>query len=289
MGTRHWVVGIGHQALGAYRLIMPAVGLLLILGLSACKTTPSPAVPDLALPSYQDLATRHNANAALLKQMWSRCTIAMRWEENGQRHHQQAEGLFIFRGQRDIALKISKLDTVNLFWFGSNDEQYWLIDEYNKPTTTYVGTHAQSQLRLPIQLPVTDFLQLAAVRPIAESGRVESVDGLIVLIPDDQPIRLYFDPQKRQPVKTEVLDENGQVEATCLMHNLERLDVPNVSPLDDPFIATRFVITTPDDAGSMTLAIDDMQVNRVANVQFDLSRLMKAFPTDRVVDLDESR
>ena len=255
--------------------------------LTGCETQPTINAPASNLPSYEELAPQHNANAALLEQMWSRCTIAMRWEDaEGKQHHQQAEGLFIFRGERDIALKISKIDAVNLFWFGSNDNQYWLIDEYNQPTTTYVGSHNKYRSDLPIKLPVSDLLQLIAVRPIAEEGRVESRDGLITLLPKDQPIRLYLDPQTKQPVKSEVLNENGQVEATCFMHNPQRLDVPGVNSLQDPFIATRFVVSTPSESGSMTLAIDDMQTSRVSDVQFDLGRLKKAFPTERTVNLN---
>lgn len=239
------------------------------------------------LPPYAKLAEAHNANAALLQQMWSRCTIAMRWtDEDGHLNHQQAEGLFIFRGERDIALKISKIDAVNLFWFGSNSEKYWLIDLYNDPKTTYVGSHTNPRQALPIKLPVSSMLQLVAVRPIAETGAVSEENGLIVLSPTDQPIRLYLDPEHQMPVKTEVLDKHGFVEATCFMHSFERLDVEGVSSLADPFVATRFVVTTPADSGSMTLVLDDMQTSKVSDIQFDLERLKKAFPTERMIDLD---
>jgi len=269
-------------------IVATALLLLALFLFTGCETTPqanrSNSTP---LPSYEKLAKAHNENTALLAQMWSRCTIAMRWEdENGNFNHQQAEGLFIFRGERDIALKVSKLDAVNLFWFGSNAKKYWLIDLYSDPKTTYVGSHTNHRKSLPIKLPVSDMLQLAAVRPVAKTGTVSEENGLLVLSPTGQSIRLYLDPEHHIPVKTEVLDKNGLVEATCFMHSFERLDVEGVSSLDDPLVATRFVVTTPADSGSMTLVLDDMQTSKVSDVQFDLERLKKAFPTQRMVDLD---
>ena len=271
-----------------------ALALLLCVWMGAvgCKTRQSALNPSGPPPSYAEVVERYNQNLMPLEQFWARSVVAMRWvDEDGRRQFEQGEGHFMFRGDQHTALTLGKVGQI-VFWIGSDGERVWMIDRHSDPSVTYIQPAERGGWSgLPVNLAPTDVLVLMGLRPIrATTGQTRYEDGLLVVEPDPgaegQVIRLMLDSSSRMPLRLDILDAQGEVRASCLMADHDQVRVEGYAVGDWPRIPMRYVMEIQGQDASISMSFDGADPSRVGDRSFSLQSLMRAFPTDDVIEFE---
>lgn len=269
-----------------------------VIGTGGCKSSPPAVEPAAALPAYAEIAERHNARVARLARVWSLATISMTWtEESGRRRWEQGNGHLQHEAPMNTALSIGKLGET-LFWVGTDDEQYWIID-LQKERRAYIGSHEMltrervAELGLavaPAELPMLLGLRPLPVtfargvsRPTMRAGSGETV---VVLIPDDRRTLAYtFDARRAMPRQIRVLDSAGRVLLTSDLRDDDHVAIAGQDAFL-PMMATLIDIRDEIDGASIKLTLSQMSDRRINPVSFDLGKLTETLGVTEFIDLD---
>jgi len=280
-------------------LVVVAAAVACAAGAGGCKSGPaSPAEPAAKLPDYTEIAERHNARVARLSRVWSLATISMTWtEESGKKRWEQGNGHLQHEAPMNTALSIGKLGET-LFWVGTDDEQYWIID-LQKERRAYIGSHdmltrervaelglAVAPAELPMllglrPLPVT--FARGAPRPTVRAG---SGDTVVISIPDERRTLAYtFDARRSMPRQIRVLDSAGRVLLTADLRDDDHVAIAGQDAFL-PMMATLIDIRDEIDGASIKLTLSQMSDRRINPVNFDLAKLTETLGVTEFIDLD---
>ncbi len=253
--------------------------------------------PDTELPSWQTLSDQYNGRIDKLEYLAARGTISLRWrDEHGQQHSEpQGELDLWLHLPASTALSIDKLGQ-RYFWIGSDDEQFWMFDLAEEPTTLFVGRHDDFiASRTPIGLhPLTmlDLLGLTRLADKAGAARL-SADGNSIVVQLDGPsgrVDIHLDPQTRLPVRSQARDEAGEVVMTCEMRDYKPAFLPGTMVLQHPMVPG--VCEFRDSADTLHIRVQleaptcDTQGQPYPRV-FELSKLTEHLKPARTQRLDE--
>jgi len=268
------------------------------LGSGGCKSSPEASAPAAPLPTYDEIAKAHNARVARLGRVWSLATVSMTWtEESGRKRWEQGNGHLQYEAPMNTALSIGKLGET-LFWVGTDDEQYWIID-LQKERRAYIGSHelltrervaelglAVAPAQLPMllglrPLPVT--FARGAPRPTVRAG---SGGAVVVSVPDDGRTLAYtFDTRRLMPRQIRVLDSAGRVLLTSDLRDDDHVAIAGQDAFQ-PMMATLIDIRDEIDGASIKLTLSQMSDRRINPVNFDLAKLVETLGVTEFIDLD---
>ncbi len=288
----------------------PRIAAILCLGLAAlvgCESAQpvhrtDPLPPAQGIPSYSEIARRHNARLAGLDRLWARADLELTWfERDGRRRFESADDSRLILSLPDrLALSVGKLGH-EVLWAGHDDQRYWVFD-LGEAKTLYVGRHEgrgdRAGAAFPLGLPVRprDLTRLLGLMPIdpdrlPPSPRVLWLDGRYVIEPPGMGVRVSIDPVSFHARRVDLLNEAG---ASVLFAELsDHAQVRQHKKPDSswPWAPRRADLTPVGRPDRVTLLLWDMKDCRrercIKDAQFDLEVLTQAYEPARVVDLDE--
>ena len=286
-------------------LLMLALSGLVLIGCAGPQRADDPYMPERvdardAVPDYDELVQRYNANLEHLDRLWSRSVAAMRWtDENDRRRYEQGEGHFIFMAPARIALTLGKHRT--LLWAGADDERYWMFDLRDQGVVNH-GLHANlgrpcsRELPLPLQpravphllglLPLAD----SSEEPNGEAPTVERVRGYDVIEPPGTALRLMLHPDTALPARVDMLDRAGEPAVIALLEQHEHMEVEGVARMASPRIATRATVYAVGEDAELSLTLsgltDGRRFDRIDDRVFDFEFLQQRHTPREIVDLD---
>jgi len=273
---------------------------LLALVLSGCGGTRSVAPRARAVPTYDEIASAHNARVARLDRIWSRAAVQLRFTDaDGRSRREQGEGhLQVLQPDR-LALSVGKLGEV-VFWLGSDSERFWWF-ELGDNSAAAVARHENAMKpcvgESPVPVHPLDLLDLLGVTALPARSAVAPVLGPGGRVVVDVPARagarrVYFDPQTMRPARVELWlpgAEEPAVEATLTEY--ERVDVPSEGGVD-PRVASRVSVRVRETGAELVLFLSDLndgsRPGRLESFVFDFDELVGAHRPSRVVRLDEA-
>lgn len=246
-----------------------AAMLICCTGCPSSQTAPETPRPSV-MPTYAELAGKHNDRISDIDRLWARSVIEVRWkDEQGGNRLEQGEGHVILEPPNKSAMTIGKVGVTKL-WAGSNDTHLWLFDELDGKKV-YIGRHdgktdalPPNAIERPAPFPVrpVDLARLLGILPLppapADPKRVPPVEwreGRYVVEPADQALRYYFNIHYRID-RVERLDHlNRPIIVARMTGETQRMEIENKAV--GPYISTRIEVTTPGKDGSMVLHLYD--------------------------------
>ncbi len=271
--------------------------------LACCAGCPSQqTAPDVArptnMPTYAELASRHNERIGDIDRLWARAVIEVRWkDETGKSRLEQGEGHVILEPPNKAAMTIGKVGLTKL-WAGSNDTHLWLFDELDGKKV-YIGRHdgkndplPPEAVEKPAPFPVrpVDMARLLGILPLppalADPRRVPPVEwreGRFVVEPADQALRYYFNIHYRID-RVELLDSFFRpIIVARMIGEPQRMEIENKAV--GPYISTRIEVTTPGKDGNMILHLyDATNAPRKFDPElFDLESHMKRLKPEQTI------
>ena len=275
-----------------------ALSITLVLIAAGCATPPTThTARPLHMPSYRELAARHDKNLARINRLWARAVVELHWKDEKGKHFEQGDGNFMVILPDHVVLSIGKLGNT-MMWAGCDSTRYWLFDLRDE-SRVYVGSHAAADHRNPLNLPIQvrplDLVQLTGLMPITPpppgaAPKVDWDDGCYLIEPPGQHRRLWLDPQTGRPARIELLTAAGQSRIECRLSRWERMAIDGIAPGGFPWVATRMEINMIGEDATITLFLseptDGQANNRIKAKAFSLDHLTKVFKPQRYVDLD---
>ena len=249
------------------------------------------------LPSYTEIVTRYNDNAAKVTRLWARADVEFVWYEDDTRRTEVGDdSRLMLRLPDELALDIAKPFDIRLFWLGSNSAQYWLFDDISDTKRVYFGSHANFTATgwrgFPIPVHPLELPGLLGILPIdpqalPRAPAVEWVAGGYLIEPPGTATRLVIDPRTYLPLRIDLLDRYGN---SAIIARLSRPEAvaSDDSAGDPPLVNKHVAITVVGQPGHITLKMRDMTMaaSRFNERQFDLDFLMKVRKPDERIDLD---
>lgn len=274
----------------------------LLLIVTACKTTPPAGMPAAPLPAYESIAQAQNQRVERLGRLWARTIVSLRYDdEKGNARYEQGDGHLQRLDFHDVALDVGKLGQV-LFWFGANQDLYWLFDLSDPDhTVAYVGQHALVTLdkaaRASFPIPPVEYVALAGLTAIPEQAPAATIarddDDRVVLDVADRGFswRYHFDPVTLLPMKISMLDAESRPVITADLSEYRTVDLTGVG-VDQPSAPARIAISHLPTQTSITLTIDGDIIDgrrsgKPKPAAFDFDVLRNALNPDEVIDLDK--
>jgi hypothetical protein len=234
-----------------------------LLTLVAC-TTPKGGKPDVAVPTYGQLAKRYNANLEGLERLWGRVVVEMWWtDDEGDSHYQQGDGVLLLMLPDRIALSISKGKV--LFWIGCDAERYWMLDLRDKhDRKAYFGQHnllgtGPSSPELPIPIHPQQLrllLGLAQLDPIPAGSpqpQVKAKAGAWAIELPQENYHISIDPTTALPTSITLLDRDGEPAVQAVLTEVVTLELALAPRRTWPRIRKRIDLRLPDGSARLRL------------------------------------
>ena len=286
---------------------MRRAAILALLGFSlaslpACKTAsraPDDAPP---LPTYQHIAETQNDRVDQLPRLWARTIVSIRYvDEHDKSHYDQGDGHFMRLDFDKVALDVGKVGEV-IFWFGANEDLYWLFDLSNPDhTVAYVGQHALVTLdkaaRASLPIPPLEYVTLCGLAALPAEAPASTIaattSGSVQLDLVDRGFswRYVFDPVSLLPTRISILDAEGRPVITSDLSQYRSVDLTGVG-IDQPRAPGRIAVAHLPTQTSITITIDGdiidgKRANKPSPAAFDFETLVHALAPDEVIDLDK--
>lgn len=272
------------------------------LGVPSCKTTGSGSAPTRPLPTYREIAGAQNARVDRLGRLWARTIVSIHYiDAHDKTHYEQGDGHFQRLDFDKLALDVGKLGEV-LFWFGANQDLYWLFDLSDPDhTVAYVGQHRLITLdklnRVSLPIPPLEFMALAglavipAKAPAATVSATRSGSVMVDLVDRGFSWRYIFDPVTLLPSQISILDEERRPVITADLSQYRTVDLTGVG-VNQPRAPGRIAITHLPTETSIAVTIDGSLIDgkRAGKPRpdaFDFDTLVHAFAPSEVIDLDK--
>lgn len=285
------------------RPILLAVVVLISTG---CQTLSPTDQTQVALPSYDEIATRYNHNIQGLDRLWSRAVVIANWIDD-QDKHRSAQGdssTLMMVGRDRLALSIGK-SVKDLLWIGCDELRYWWIELGEEPIS-YVGWHdklyAGKSRPLPVDIRPLDLpvllglVQFDPHKTPTQKPYVTKYQNHYVISPPGSNARLTLDTKTALPVKVEMFDRQGQLVITASLSEPGRVKLHNRSPGDWPTIMTRTQLTVVGRPGNMSILLsamtnaradDETQKDRALQHAFNYDKLKVALRVKKQTSLDK--
>lgn len=277
----------------------------LLASLTGCP--PAGSGPKLnrpeVLPSYREVVRGYNANAGRIPRLWARAVAEVQWEQNGKRRFEQGDGILAVITPDRSAFSLGKLGNP-LFWAGTNEERYWLLD-LRDARIAYVGRRRNPPAppengKLPVPIYPPDLIRVLGIGSIPEPAD-EAADAAttrtpptvgwengLVIEPPGTSTRYILDPRTFLPSRIELVDAQGEPRLIAHLNSFEPVKLSGLPPGGLPRLATRIEILLPETAGKMTLFLSDASdgPGKIDDAAFDLEKVKRTFRPRTVEDLD---
>ncbi len=253
-------------------------------------------------PPYEAVESSYNERVERLSRLWARAVVSMRYRDvEGDRRYEQGDGHFQRLDGDKLALSVGKLGET-LFWFGADEERYWLFDLTSEREVAYVGRHElltrEKAQRASLPVPPHQFLTLAGLsalpeKPaVAQTGRAKG-GGVEVRVEEDGRFwRYVLDPVSMLPESVELLDASGEAVLVSELSEYATVDLTGEG-YDEPRAPGRIRIAHPASETEILVTIDGDMIDGLRSgkpreMAFDFDVLVGALGPDDVIDLDES-
>jgi hypothetical protein len=248
------------------------------------------------------VAASYNERVTPLDRLWARTVIRV-WFKNqeGQPQQEQLEGHLQFMRPDRLLLTFDKVGNTYAA-LGSNEKQYWWI-ETRGDKQAWVGENAKAtpELIAKLGLPVhpLNFIELLGITPLpsaasagADAQVAWSEDGrfLVVTAPGRLGLRrLWLDPERWLPMRTEVLGSGGEVAIGADLSKYQPVAVRSPNPNWTPEVPSELEAVQPRDSLRVRMTIFDPETagSRPKATAFDLDRLLKLLDVNQVQQLDQ--
>ncbi len=247
-------------------------------------------------PAYAIVAAKYNERVAQYAKFSGRAVVRIKYvDEKGKERQEQGEGILqIVRPDR-MALSVKKAGST-LFWFGGDQERYWLFDVVDKPVVR-VGRHEFIARRaadagLGLDINPREMIRLLGITPLpAEQGKtVWSRNGkdveVTTTVPSGGSQTLSLEPGTFIPKKIMLSDAAGKLLVSADLENYEPVELIGVGG-GRPRAASRVTAVHPASKTEIKLDLAEMTNAIRSETAFDFEVLKKSMSVDRVIDLDK--
>ena len=235
----------------------------------------------------------YNANASALERVFARTDVELAWRTaEGKARSESGDGRLIFERPLSTAMTVEVLGDIKL-WAGSNEQGFWLFDDFDQNVAYYgaYGQPLQRGLPLPVQPEAIPYL--LGLMPIDPSRRplepqVEVVLGYYVIEPPGLNLRLMLHPDTARPVRVDLTDPSGASTVICLLDG----DLPvgeSAEPIAVlPAKADVYPVAEPGEESRLTLQLKrpTTDADKIKKRFFTFADLVEAMKPKRVIDLN---
>jgi hypothetical protein len=266
-----------------------------IMTLTACcprggQPDPAPG-PDLAAAAAWAAAwiERHDRGIALLGALTAEGVIELEWTDAGgtRRREPQVELSLRVDPPARTAVIGEKLGE-RLFWLGSDEDRYWFFDLMGDEPALFTGRHDEplalaDGTAVPVRpLALLDLLGLVVIPPDLPAEAIaldDARDAWVIATPGRAgAARVFVGRASERIIRVEILDASGAIALASDLRRHERADVPGVSTLAQPLVATLADVADPAGRVSIRLALEFVEAAReeppVRQRLFDLDALI---------------
>lgn len=253
------------------------------------------------LPSYSVITRAWNARVQGLDRFYARLTWRVRgFDADRQPIDESAEGHLQILQPRRVSVIVSKVGSP-VFYIGSDDDRYWLIDRSVDPALALVGRHDSVTLaktaRLGVFVHPLDLLELLGISPLDPEARPlearwSATGQAVITIPARFGFkRLWLDLPALRPTRIELFSPDAALAARADLADYESVSVRS-QPALRPSVATELQINVPmaGAAGQSRLDIRMRLFGAEARdpraAAFDYPGLKERAAVGREVDLD---
>lgn len=260
-------------------MIPPAAQAWLRLALLLlCTTILSACQPPEQQPIYtgptlglDELVTRINARNAQIPSFWARQDFdGQIADDKGNMHSVSARGVILYRAPDELRL-VAENEFGPIFDLGANSQYYWLkiipqMDTLWWGRMENIGKASSHRLPLRPDLlldvlgvgPIpTDYLHTPyPVLRFNNDADAYMIDT-IVPGPDRMVVRkeVWYDRQTLLPGLVLLFDDNGRVVLRAFLQDYQPLAIDDVSPNQQPLIATTYKLKFPDTGSTMQFVL----------------------------------
>ena len=287
------------------RILVAGLLILAAWAVAGCASTPNGKADQPVQiergppPSYDEVAARLNARAAILRRVAAYATIHVWWVNDKGKPQEDVLETVVRLDQPERVYMLFRKATVDLAILGCDERQYWWID-LDKPRKAWLGSHdkatPQRMARFAMPIHPLDFVQLLGMTAVPTDAAGTSVawshDGRHLIIETPSRFgrrRMALTPREGgyDPAEIELLDDAGRVTITARLTKYEPAPMPRGSPTDRVPKEVNFRI-----AGSETRARfrpKYLSPLKVRDKAFDREQLFKAKRIDvsNIVSLDD--
>ncbi|HYE03031.1 MAG TPA: hypothetical protein VD963_07325 [Phycisphaerales bacterium] len=277
------------------RLLRRALVALAFWQLAACGTAPPADGPPVArgpAPEYATVAARYNERLPLLSKVFSPVVMQVTYlDEEGQRHHEQGEGVLQVVVPDHLALSLSKAGK-RVFWLGGDGQRYWWIDllEENTATVWSASTAARESAQAGLGLHPREIVRLLGIVTLPDEGRTQwSSDGRLLGLSSRTEAgglqRVWADPDSLEPRKIELYGPDGRLTVVADLEGYQHLPIRGIGgggPRLPRLVAASIPVTGTD--LRLSLARPEGNAARISRDAFDLGALTRALSVARVVE-----
>lgn len=273
------------------------------------KREPEAVVRSGPAPAYAGVAAEYNKRVARLDRLWARAVVRLNSvDEGGKEREDQGEGIMQLIRPDRMALSIKKAGSM-LFWFGCDQERYWLFDLVEEPIVR-VGRHdriadhreAGAQAGLGLEIKPLDLIRLLGIMELPTGGAgagssAWSKDGRLVEVTtalgegtgaDGGRQVISMDPDVFLPRRIAIVDRGGNVLISADLEQYEPVDIAGFGGIR-PRIAARIDVNHPQSRTRLRVDLSDMRNAGVVEGAFEFEALRRSMSVERIIDLDAPR
>ncbi len=270
---------------------------MVVLLLSACKTTQGPkppAGPPINAPTYETILNLHNQRIEKFRGINAGGSIEMRWTDDDGDHFEICQAEIWIKLPDQTAMNIQKMGE-RLMWLGSSGNDAWVMSFSKEEKVLHVYSSGKrkeedSTTRLPIEPSLLLKLLGLSKLPMPKNADSKLVgfddkrDAWILTVEDgEQSLRLYFDRTRKLPIRIEYLSADGQMQthSELTLRRYNTVEMVGLIPGTQPMYPTLVDIYNTQGSGAIKLALRD-PVDDVKDHFFDLDWIIRRFKPDRI-------
>lgn len=276
-----------------------ALLLMVVLLLSSCKTTPRPTPPSAPIenaPTYESIISRHNERLNKFRGINAGGSIEMRWTDDDGDHFETVQAEVWIKLPDKTAMNIQKMGE-RLMWLGSNGDDAWVMTFAKEEKVLYVyGSEERKKEDSLTRLPIEPGLLLKMlglsklIMPKNANSKLVDFDAesdawiLSIEEQDKQrSLRLYFDREKKLPIRIEYLSADGKIQmySELLLRRYDTVEMVGLIPGTQPMFPTLVDIYNTQGLGEIKLALRE-PVDDVKDHFFELDWIIRTFKPDRI-------
>ena len=272
---------------------------MVVLLLSACKSTQPTDPRDGHIantPTYESLVNHHNERVKKFRGINAGGSIEMRWTDDDGDHFESCLAEVWIKLPDKTAMNIQKLGE-RLMWLGSSGDDAWVMTFSKEEKVLYVyGNDERREEDSPTRLPIEPSLLLKMLGlskiTIPENAKSKLVDfdakrdAWILSIEEQhkqRSLRLYFDREKKLPIRIEYLSADGKIQmySELLLRRYDTVEMVGLIPGTQPRFPTLVDIYNTQGSVAIKLALRQ-PVDDVKDHFFELDWIIRTFKPDRI-------
>ena len=220
-------------------------------------------------------------------------TVELRWEDDSGDHFQNADIECVIQQPASSAFRIDKAGTI-IFWFGSDQQRYWLFDDTGDDTVLWTRPHpapgaveTQNTLILPVPpLSLLDMLGLTPLEAASPEGflsRNEAGALIAECVGRAGQLRVTIDPNTMLATTIELLDDTGEPRIRSRLDRFVRAEILGELEVSWPSFPTLINVEDLKGTTAIRLGLEDPTTDlseQPLDVLFNLDTMKDVLPPD---------